>query len=277
MIYAIIPLSFFHWVRFTIRTNKTEHLKDYFLSRQDGVILGDLNADYPYVVSSNWPHIDLHTDTRFTWLIPEGVDTMVTGSVNKTYDRFVLGTCIHFTLCISAATCTVVTHVMPFCLSSHLPRLSECCCHTWHVFLSTVVTPVTSFWVLSSHLSRLSEYCRHTCHVFLSTIVTPVTPFWVLSPHLSRISEYCRHTSHVFLSTVVTPVTSFWVLSSHLSRLSEYCGHTCHVFLSTVITPVTSFWVLSSHLSRLSEDCRHSCHVFLLHGVTSQEPQTVQN
>ena len=54
----------------------------------DILILGDLNADCSYVSGRARRRLKLRTDSRFTWLIGDEVDTTTTNS-DCTYDRCV--------------------------------------------------------------------------------------------------------------------------------------------------------------------------------------------
>ncbi|XP_070537344.1 deoxyribonuclease-1-like [Ptychodera flava] len=56
---------------------------------KDVLIAGDFNADCSYVVTRNWPDIRLRTQSRFTWLIDDDIDTTVTSS-DCAYDRLVV-------------------------------------------------------------------------------------------------------------------------------------------------------------------------------------------
>nr|XP_032823152.1 deoxyribonuclease-1 isoform X2 [Petromyzon marinus] len=53
------------------------------------MLLGDLNADCSYVTASDWGRIRLRSDSRFSWLIGDEVDTTV-GTTNCAYDRIVV-------------------------------------------------------------------------------------------------------------------------------------------------------------------------------------------
>lgn len=57
-----------------------------FFGTDNGIILGDLSADCSYLSRSNYEKLDLVTDTRFTWLIDDDIDT-TTGSSKCAYDR----------------------------------------------------------------------------------------------------------------------------------------------------------------------------------------------
>ena len=52
----------------------------------NGVLLGDFNADCQYLSMARYSRLELVTDSRFTWLISE--DT-TTGSTVCAYDRLV--------------------------------------------------------------------------------------------------------------------------------------------------------------------------------------------
>ena len=52
--------------------------------------MGDFNAGGSYVGASHWPGIPLRRDaSRFSWLIPDHLDTTVAGGTNAAYDRVV--------------------------------------------------------------------------------------------------------------------------------------------------------------------------------------------
>lgn len=55
---------------------------------KNAVILGDLNADCPYVRKDDWNNIPLKQDDSFSWLIPDNADTAV-GLDPKAYDRII--------------------------------------------------------------------------------------------------------------------------------------------------------------------------------------------
>ena len=52
----------------------------------NGFILGDFNADCTYLSQRRYDGLDLVTDSRFTWLIGNDIDT-TTGSSVCAYDR----------------------------------------------------------------------------------------------------------------------------------------------------------------------------------------------
>jgi len=54
----------------------------------DILILGDVNADCTYATATELAGLTLRTDTRFTWLIGDDVDTTTT-STDCAYDRCV--------------------------------------------------------------------------------------------------------------------------------------------------------------------------------------------
>ena len=51
--------------------------------------MGDFNADCSYVSKSEWPSVRLRTDSRFQWLIGDGIDT-TTKATHCAYDRYSL-------------------------------------------------------------------------------------------------------------------------------------------------------------------------------------------
>ena len=56
-----------------------------FYDTQNGIIMGDFNADCRYLSQSRYNELILVTDERFTWLI--GSDT-TTGATDCAYDRY---------------------------------------------------------------------------------------------------------------------------------------------------------------------------------------------
>lgn len=52
------------------------------------MILGDFNADGPYVSKKKMEKIRIRSDPDFHWLIGDDVDTTVSQSNDHTYDRF---------------------------------------------------------------------------------------------------------------------------------------------------------------------------------------------
>ena len=57
-----------------------------FYGTQNGIILGDLNADCNFLSQTRYNQLDLVLDQRFTWLIGNSVDTTTSASVCA-YDR----------------------------------------------------------------------------------------------------------------------------------------------------------------------------------------------
>ncbi|ELT92300.1 hypothetical protein CAPTEDRAFT_209510 [Capitella teleta] len=55
---------------------------------QDGIIMGDFNADCGYLTKTEWPSVSLRGDRRFNWLIPDETDT-TTSSTDCAYDRII--------------------------------------------------------------------------------------------------------------------------------------------------------------------------------------------
>ena len=53
---------------------------------QNIIISGDFNADCGYLPDKAWADISLRTNTHFTWLITDDVDTTV-GTSSCSYDR----------------------------------------------------------------------------------------------------------------------------------------------------------------------------------------------
>ncbi|OQV13596.1 putative Deoxyribonuclease-1 [Hypsibius exemplaris] len=61
-------------------------------SNADVLVLGDYNAACTYVRPSDWPRIPLRTESRFTWIVPDTMDT-TSMTTHCAYDRAVyLGT-----------------------------------------------------------------------------------------------------------------------------------------------------------------------------------------
>lgn len=54
------------------------------------IIMGDFNAGKNYIPNKYWEDVKLATDDRFTWLIPNDVDTTTAESTNHAYDRIVV-------------------------------------------------------------------------------------------------------------------------------------------------------------------------------------------
>uniref|UniRef100_A0A3P9QI66 Deoxyribonuclease n=1 Tax=Poecilia reticulata TaxID=8081 RepID=A0A3P9QI66_POERE len=54
------------------------------------MILGDFNADRPYVPKTKMKDIRIRSDENFHWLIKDGVDTTVSPENTNTYDRIVV-------------------------------------------------------------------------------------------------------------------------------------------------------------------------------------------
>ena len=57
---------------------------------ENGIILGDFNADCSYLSQRRYNMLQLVTDSRFTWLLDTDVDTTTKNS-NCAYDRCVKG------------------------------------------------------------------------------------------------------------------------------------------------------------------------------------------
>lgn len=55
----------------------------------DSILLGDFNADCSYVSTSDWDQVTLFSDSRFTWLLDNDVDTTTSGT-HCAYDRIVV-------------------------------------------------------------------------------------------------------------------------------------------------------------------------------------------
>lgn len=75
--------------RCTFVTNYSQTIKSYlcWVSLQDFIIGGDLNAGCRYVCDSCWDEIELRQDSRFNWVIGDDVVT-TTGSSQCPYDRW---------------------------------------------------------------------------------------------------------------------------------------------------------------------------------------------
>ena len=55
---------------------------------QNGIILGDFNADCSYLSRSKEGKLSLKNDSRFNWLIESDIDTTISSS-DCAYDRYV--------------------------------------------------------------------------------------------------------------------------------------------------------------------------------------------
>ena len=72
---------------------------------ENGIILGDFNADCSYLSQKRYNKLELVTDSRFTWLLDTDADTTTKNS-NCAYDRCV---CFGvFTLCVRVHVCVCV-------------------------------------------------------------------------------------------------------------------------------------------------------------------------
>ena len=56
---------------------------------QDVMVLGDYNAGCSYVRARDWPNIPLRTQKRFTWIVPDDMDT-TSMSTHCAYDGYVM-------------------------------------------------------------------------------------------------------------------------------------------------------------------------------------------
>ena len=52
------------------------------------LIMGDLNAECSYATQSELASLTLRTDSRFSWLIGDEVDTMTKTTMDCAYDRY---------------------------------------------------------------------------------------------------------------------------------------------------------------------------------------------
>ena len=70
----------------------------------DILIMGDLNADCSYASETARNSLELNTDSQFSWLIGDEVDTTTT-STDCTYDRCVCSLITHLYAYISLVVC----------------------------------------------------------------------------------------------------------------------------------------------------------------------------
>ena len=49
-------------------------------------MMGDFNADCGYMTVAKWETVTLRHDPRFTWIVPDAMDTTVAGD-SCAYDR----------------------------------------------------------------------------------------------------------------------------------------------------------------------------------------------
>ena len=85
---------------------------------ENGIILGDFNADCSYLSQKRYNMLELVTDSRFTWLLDTDADTTTKNS-NCAYDR-----CVCVCVCVHCV-CVCVYVCMCGCVGALVDRLAE--------------------------------------------------------------------------------------------------------------------------------------------------------
>ena len=89
---------------------------------ENGIILGDFNADCSYLSQKRYNKLELVTDSRFTWLLDNNVDTTTKNS-NCAYDRCVW--CVVCVVCVCACVwCVYVCVCACVCVQIQFQKFS---------------------------------------------------------------------------------------------------------------------------------------------------------
>ena len=89
---------------------------------ENGIILGDFNADCSYLSQKRYNMLELVTDSRFTWLLDTDADTTTKNS-NCAYDRCVcVLVCLH---CVCVCMCACVGVWVCGCVGVLVDRLAK--------------------------------------------------------------------------------------------------------------------------------------------------------